>query len=116
MEKTKQKLNKNGNLDIRDGTIQINQYHMVTYFACALDENLSGETMALEVISKINYRIKFLCKKKKKNCRSFFCRLLCHALIQRHFNHACSAWYPNLNNSLSRRFNQQTILEKIWMS
>ena len=38
---------------------------MVTYFACALDENLSEETMALKVISKINYRIKFLCKKKK---------------------------------------------------
>ena len=87
---------------------------MVTYFACALDENLSEETMALKVISKINYRIKFLCK--KKNCGSFFRRLLCHALIQRHFNHACSAWYPNINNSFSRRFNQQTILEKIWMS
>ena len=72
LEKTKQKLNKNGNLDIRDGTIQINQYHMVTYFACALDENLSGETMALEVISKINYRIKFLCKKKKKKLSQFF--------------------------------------------
>ena len=45
---------------------------MVTYFACALDENLSGETMALEVISKINYRIKFLCKKKKKKLSQFF--------------------------------------------
>ena len=27
-------------------------------------------------------------------------RLLCNALIQPHFDFACSAWYPNLNNRL----------------
>ena len=45
--------------DIRHSTIQIKQYHFVTYLGCALDENLSGETMALKVISKINCRLRF---------------------------------------------------------
>ena len=51
---TKQKLNKTGSLDIRYGTMQIKQYQTMTYLGCALDENLSGETMGLQVISKIN--------------------------------------------------------------
>ena len=54
---TKQKLNKTGSLDIRYGTMQIEQYHAVTYLGCALDENISGETMSLNVIIKINYKL-----------------------------------------------------------
>ena len=34
--------------------MQIKQYQTMTYLGCALDENLSGETMGLQVISKIN--------------------------------------------------------------
>ena len=41
-------------LDIRYGTIQIKQYNTVTYLVCALDENLSGETMALKVMTDSN--------------------------------------------------------------
>ena len=50
---TKQKLNKTGSLNIRHDTIQIKQYHTVTYLGCALDENHSGESIAFKVISKI---------------------------------------------------------------
>ena len=57
----KQKLSKTGSLNIRHGTIQIKQYLTVTYLGCALDENLSGETMDLKVISKI--RLSFLYRK-----------------------------------------------------
>ena len=32
--------------------MEIKQYHTVTYLGGALDEHLSGETMALKVISK----------------------------------------------------------------
>ena len=38
---TKQKLNKTVSLNIRHGTIQIKQYHTVTYLGCALDEIFS---------------------------------------------------------------------------
>ena len=55
----KQKLNKTGNLDVWYGTIQIKQYHTVTYLVCASDENLSGEPMTLKVIGKINCRLFF---------------------------------------------------------
>ena len=78
---TKQKLNKTGSLNIKHGTIQIKQYHTVTYLGCALDENLSGETMALKVISKINCRLRFLYRKN---------RFLSQPLRGLpHFNYAC---------------------------
>ena len=99
---TKQKLNKTGSLDIRYGTMQIKQYHTVTYLGCALDENLSGETMALKVISKINCRLRFLYRKNRFLSQRLR-RLLCNALIQPHFDYACSAWYPNLNNRLKSK-------------
>ena len=56
--------------------------------------------MALNVIQKINGRLKLLLRKHK-----FFTptlkRLLCNALIQPHFDYASSAWYQNLHNKLS---------------
>ena len=87
---TKQKLNKTGSLNIKHGTIQIKQYHTVTYLGCALDENLSGETMALKVISKINCRLRFLYRKNRFLSQPLR-KLLCNALIQPHFDYACSA-------------------------
>ena len=75
-------------LNIRHGTIQIKQYHTtVTYLGCALDENLSGETIALEVISKINCRLRFLYRKIRFLSQPL-CRLLHKALIQPHFDYA----------------------------
>ena len=97
---TKQKLNKTGILNIRHGTIQIKQYHTITYLGCALDENLSGETMALKVIRKINFRFLY---RKNRFLSQPLSRLLCNALIQPHFDYACSAWYPNLNNRLKSK-------------
>ena len=63
---------------------------------------MSGESMAHKVISKVNARLKFLHRKNKyltPNLR----RLLCNALIQPHFDYACSAWYPNLSKKLKNR-------------
>ena len=90
------KLNKTGILNIRYGPIQIKQYRTVTYLGCVLDENLSGETMALKVISKINCRLRFLNRKNKFLSQSLR-RVFYNALIQSHFNYACSAFHANLN-------------------
>ena len=60
---------------------------------------MPGESMARKVISKVNARLKFLHRKNKyltPNLR----RLLCNALIQPHFDCACSAWHHNLSNKL----------------
>ena len=35
----------------------------VTYLGCIMDETMSGETMALKVINKINGKLKFLDQK-----------------------------------------------------
>ena len=56
---------------------------------------MSGESMALKVINKINSRLKFL-NRKNKYLTPVLRRLLCNALIQPHFDYASSAWNPNL--------------------
>ena len=63
---------------------------------------MSGETMALSVISKINNKLKFLYRKNRFLTRTLR-RLLCNALIQPHVDYACSAWYPNLIKKLKNR-------------
>ena len=67
-----------------------------------LDETMSGETMALSVINKINNKLKFLYRKNRFLTRTLR-RLLCNALIQPHLDFACSAWYPNLIKKLKNR-------------
>ena len=58
--------------------------------------------MALKVISKINCTLRFLYRKNKFFSQTLR-RLLCNALIQPHFDYACSIWYPNLNNRLKSK-------------
>ena len=40
---------------------------------------------------------------KNRYVTPYLKRLLCNALIQPHFDHACSAWYPNLNKKFNRK-------------
>ena len=82
--------------------IQIKQHSKVKYLACMLDETISGETMSLSVINKINNKLKFLYRKHRFLTPTLR-RLLCNALIQPHFNYACSAWYPNVTKKLKIR-------------
>ena len=56
---TKFKIKKVRKLNIKYGDIQIKQHSKVTYLGCMLDETMSGETMALSVINKINNKLKF---------------------------------------------------------
>ena len=92
---TKHRLYKVSSLEIKYGEIHIKQYHTVTYLGCLLDETLSGESMALKVINKINSRRGFLIRKNRFLSPPLR-RLLCNSLLQSHFDYACSAWYPNL--------------------
>ena len=99
---TKNKLKNLNQLHIQYADIKIKPYTKVTYLGCILDENLSGESMATKVIGKINGRLKFIYR-KNTFLTSTLRRLLCNALIQPHFDYACSAWYPNLNKKLSKK-------------
>ena len=96
------KLKNLSELDIRHGDVKIKQYSKVTYLGCILDQNMSGESMATKVLGKINGRLRFLYR-KQSFLTSPLRRLLCNALMQPHFDYACSAWYPNLNKKLTKK-------------
>ena len=98
----KRKIKKVPKLKINYKNIQIKQYSKVTYLSCRLDETMSGESMALKVINKINSRLKFL-HRKNKFLTPALRRLLCSALIQPHFDYASSAWYLNLTQKLKNK-------------
>ena len=96
-------------LNISYGSLKIKQYSEVTYLGCILDESLSGEPMALNVVSKINTHLKFLYRKNKFLSPQLR-RLLCKALTQPHFDYACSVWYHNLNKKFKTKL--QTLQNK----
>ena len=89
-------------LNISFGNTKISQHNKVNYLGCILDDCLSGETMFFNVLKKINSRLSFLYR-KQKYLTPYLRRLLCNALIQPHFDYACSAWYPNLNLKLKKK-------------
>ena len=95
-------------LDIRRGDIKIKQHTSVTYLGCVLDEGLSGESMATRTLGKINGRLRFLYRKQNFLDLSLR-RLLANALIQPHFDFACSAWLPMLNKRLTKKFRRLKI-------
>ena len=98
---SKFKIKKVRKLNIEYGNIYIKQHSKGKYLGYTLDETMSGETMALSVISKINNKLKFLCRKNKYfNSNT---ETICDALIQPHFDYACFAWYPNLTKKLKNR-------------
>ena len=99
---TKNRKRTSGTLDIQYGDVKTKQYSKVTYLGCKLDESLSGEAMALKVINKINGRLKFLYR-KNRYLTPYLKRLLRSALIQPHFDYACSAWHTNLNKKLKSK-------------
>ena len=57
---TKSKIKKVRKLNIKYGDMQIKQRSKVKYLECMLDETMSGKTMTLSVINKINNKLKFL--------------------------------------------------------
>ena len=87
---SKRKIKKLQKLEIIYNNIRIKQHSRVTYLGCILEETMSGESMANKVISKVNARLKFL-HRKNKYLTPNMCLLLCNALIQPHFDYACSA-------------------------
>ena len=72
------------------------------YLGCLSDETMSGEAMALNVVNKIDNKLRFIYL-KNSFLTSALRRLLRNALIQPHFDYACSAWYLNLTKKLKHR-------------
>ena len=89
-------------LNIFHNDKKIEQYSSVTYLGCILDESMSGDQMAIKVIKKVNNKLKFLYR-KNRFLSKYLRRLLCNAIIQPHFDYACSTWYINLKVCLKNK-------------
>ena len=62
---SKRKLKNAGKFNIMYNGIEIKQYSKATYLSYFLDETMSGESMALKNIKKINQKLKFLYRKSQ---------------------------------------------------
>ena len=90
---SKHKIKKSKPLNIQYNDIKIKQYSKVTYLGCIFDETLSGESMAIHVINKINSRLRFLYR-QNRFLNFPLRRLLCNAMIQPFFDYACKTCCP----------------------
>ena len=115
---SKHKIKKSRKLNHKYKNIKIKQHLQVTYLGCVLNENLSGEPMALKALNKVNGEIRFLYTKNKFIMPTLR-RMLCNVIIQPHFDYACSVWYLNLNEKLKMKIQVAQIkcvldFSKIW--
>ena len=82
-----------GDLNITYNNNRITQYQMVEYLGCCLDADMSGESVAMKSIKKINTKLQFLYK-QNEFLTPKLPKLPCNSLIQPHFGCACVSWYP----------------------
>ena len=82
--------------------IEIKQFEKVKYFGYVLDQSISGESMALNVIDKVNSRLKFLHKQNRFLITSFR-GLARNPLIRPFFDYACTGWFSNFSGRLKLR-------------
>lgn len=74
----------------------------VKYLGLQIDQFLSGDIIVNSILQKANARLNFLYRNAK--CLSEHSRkTLCMALIQCHFDYACSAWFSNVNKTLQNK-------------
>ena len=86
---SKRSLKKCNTLDIQCNGVKIESKTFVKYLGSVLDQTFSGETVVNNIVKKVNSRLKFLYRKQgflDINVR----KLLSNAIIQPHFDYACS--------------------------
>jgi len=93
---THRKLKNNKSLSILYQNKHIKSVETVKYLGVDLNQSLNGETHAKSIVQKINGKVKFL----YRQCRTLSTqsrKILCSAIIQPHFDYACSSWYTSLS-------------------
>ena len=89
---SKRKLKNNKTIQVQCGNESLTCKSNVKYLGLILDQSLNGEITVDNVVKKSNAKIKFLYR-QAKNVSQETKKLLTSALIQCHFDYACSAWY-----------------------
>jgi hypothetical protein len=107
---TKRKLKQTSKLDIRCNGSKILSKSSVKYLGVDLDQSLNGEITGNKILKKVHARLAFLYRKSK--CLNIYTKkLLVSALIQCHYDYACSTWYSGLSAKTTHRL--QTAQNKI---
>ena len=75
---------------------------MVEYLGCCLDANLSGESMAMKSLRKINTELQFLYT-QNEFLNPKLRRLLSNLSIQPHIHCACISWHPLINQKMGKK-------------
>ena len=92
---SKRKLRKVNDFNVTCNGKNIDRSSSVKYLGLPLDQCLSGVSIVQNILSKSNSRLKFLYRQAKV-LSSDSRKTLCSALIQPHFDYACSAWFSAL--------------------
>ena len=99
---TKRRLRKVSSFEVKCDNETIKNVNSVKYLGIQIDEDLAGESIVKEIVKKANTRLKFLYR--CKDLLNFESRkTLCSALIQCHFDYACSSWFPGINKTLMKK-------------
>ena len=99
---SKRKLKKVTSFEVKCNNEVIQNVNSVKYLGLQIDNDLAGDNIVKGIIKKANSRLKFLYR--HKDMLSFNCKkTLCSALIQCHFDYACSSWYPGIRKELTKK-------------
>ena len=97
---SKSKIEKASPLNIQYKGRKVKQYSKVTYLGCVFGKNFFGESMATDVINKVNSRLRFLYR-QNKFLDILLRRLLCNAMLK---PYTSNAWCTNLNKNVKTAF------------
>lgn len=99
---TKHKIKKAPELKVTCNGNEIQTKTTVTYLGLTLDQTLTGHSIAEKLLNKSASKLKFL----YRNTRQLdfkIKKLLVLALVQCHFDYACSAWYSGLTVKIKNK-------------
>ena len=84
---------------------EINQYAKLKYLRCILDQSFLSESMAFNVVDKVNSCLKCLHRKNRFSTPPLR-KLLYNVLIQPLLDYAWTAWFSNLSKRLKLRLQE----------
>ena len=96
---TKRKLCKTNQFNVICNGTLIDSKSNVTYLGLMLDQTLSGELIAQNIINKCSRKLRFLYR-NTKHFNLITKKQLIYALIQCHFDYTCSAWYSGISKKM----------------
>ena len=99
---SKRRLLKADELEITCNGSVIQSKKCVKYLGVTLDQNLSGDIIANNAVSKCTSKLKFLYR-NSNNLNMKTKKLLVSSLLQHHFDYACSSWYSDLTCNQKER-------------